>query len=543
MANVFPSESPFWWPLDLSEREAEAAVEFRRRMVDEPVALDVPLADSVSDRLTSLMRRHVAAIIERDSLPHLGHVLNGWGDVKFKGARLTHRLGSFIHRGGGGEYLILQCDPEGEFHPWQGIAYALMAGVDPDEPLPPGVTLGELANNSRYIRTREGHELGHMLFALAYLDPDIGGRPFSLGGETRDVPALMEMAVEAHHYGSFEVCRKFHLTEGLCAMAARVAGLERYRADAQGFLNGQLDMMLLLGVILHEARGLAEAGRGAEPGILIQELRDTLVLDSYLENHCYYAGHIFELAGFAESLGYNIAPEYRSAMFFVANELNRTMPPYLPHAYFPECFLHLGHYRRGVTLLAELERLRPLGLPLMPSDLARFTADLDAAPDADEPTHAPPPKPPEGVYELASFSVNPRADFTEVVEQYRSDAPAHLPPRGIDEVFRRVIPAGWPRALHYELIDYGGPVGAELHLESDDVRPLAGRVRALTERVARRFPGRRVEWEAEWYEGCGRLRVIFDGDSPKETIAEGMSALIAETFDELDAHAKSLRVG
>src|SRR5215212_8792326 len=250
------SHNSFWWPLDLSPREDEAFNSFRLQMRETLVPLQTDSVSLVSGLLAQLMREHIASIIKRDSLPHLGHIFNGWGNVEFQSVRLTRFLDHFIHFDDSARPFLRQCDPEGEVLPWQSIAYAVMAGVNPDEVIRPGVTLRTLAQNSRYLQTTEGRELGHLLFALAYLEPSLDSRPFSLSGEICDVRKLMELAVEAHHYGSFEVCRKFHLTEGVCAMAAKVPGLESFRDDAQSFLDGQLDMLLLLGVILQEAQEL-----------------------------------------------------------------------------------------------------------------------------------------------------------------------------------------------------------------------------------------------------------------------------------------------
>lgn len=544
MPNTSAPETPFWWPLDLSDRVAEALAGFRQRMRETPVALDDSLVAAVAQQLTELMHRNVGRIIERDSLPHLSHVLNGWGNGQFRGRMMMEYVQSFIHRDAGGNPFVLQCNPEGEFHPWQSFAYAVMAGVDADAPLSSGVTLRGLMRNSRELGTREGHELGHLLFALAYVEPDAGGRPFSLEGESRDVQGLMEMAVEAHHYGSFDVCRKFHLTEGLCAMAARAPEFAGYREDAQGFLEGQLDMLLLVGLILEESRRLAGEGRPAVEGELILELRDTLIVGNYIENHCYYAGHIIELAAFAASLGYHIAPEHRAAMAFVVNELNRTLPPYLPDACFDECFLHLGHYRRAITLLSQAGGLQAGAAAFARADLARYTVDFDAFTPDEELRRVMAqrsyPRVP-GIFEVAEFSAGARPEFLNVIARYEATSPPpHLAARGQADHFRRIGPSWWPRAVHYEMIDYGGWIGAELHLESDDVRPLAERLRSLVGRVAGRLPERRVEWEPQWSAGRGRLRVLFEEGAAPEQVAAGMQALIEETLPEIDEAARAI---
>lgn len=532
----------FWWPLDLSPREEEAVESFRRRMTEAPPALDHDAIESVAGLLAHQMVCCVGDIVERDGLPHHCHLINGWGDARWRGRPLFQGMSAFVHRDADGHPIILQCDPEGDFHPWQSFAYAVMAGVDPEVPLGPGgATLRELARHSRTIQTGKGQELGHLLFALAHLDPDAGGPPFWFGGAPRSIPELVDLAVDAHHHGTFEVCRKFHLTEGLCAVASEIPGMEGVRGDAQGFLDGQLDMLLLLGAILAEARELIAAGRAPQPGDLIEELRDTLVMDRYIENHVYYAGHLIELAAFADSFGYRLAPEHRGAVAFVVNELNRTIPACLPRTSFLDCFLHFGHYRRAITLLLEVERARSEGRRLTREDRARFRVDFDTLDGP--PLAAPEAEPIDlGVYTVAEPSKRPRPEFADIVALYAASAPAGLEPRGGFPHFRRIGPPSWPRAFHYELLDYGDAVGAEIHLESDAVQPLAGTVSSLRDEVARRFPDQQVEWDPDWWRGRGRLRVLFAGSLRPDEVAAGMRDLVDATFARLHGPASQLLI-
>jgi hypothetical protein len=531
----------FWWPLELSERATEAVESFQRRMLQRPVEVDRSLAAGASDRLADRMASHVAGIVERDGLPHLCHVINGWGDGSYAGRRLSDFMAAFIHRDPDGRAFVLQRDPEGEFHPWQSFAYAAMAGVDAERPLGgSGATLRELARNSRYVNTGEGRELGHLLFGLSYLDPELRGGEFLLQGERCDAPALLEKAVEAHHFGSFAVCRKFHLTEGLCAAARRLPGVAAFAEPAQGFLEGQLDMMLVLGAILSEVRDLARAGR--EPGSddLLTELRRSLVIGPYFENHTYYAGHAIELAAFAHLLGYRIRPDQWRAMAFVFNELNAVLPEILPQLSFLDCFLHLGHYRRALTLLVEIGDAEAAGREV---DLRGYRIDFDGRPASEA-------EAPEGlpellerrIYQVEEPSGGARAEFESIVESYGSIAESALDLRGQFDHFRRVLPSGWPRSVHYELLDYGGSVGAEIHLETEAVRPLAVLLQGLAEPVARIFPGRRVEWDPAWWRNRGRLRVMFPAEASPEEVAHGFQDLIRATFPALDPEARGLGV-
>ena len=266
------------------------------------------------------------------------------------------------------------------------------------------------------------------------------------------------------------------------------------------------------------------------------------MIQGFLENHCYYAGHAIELAAFAGSLGFRIDPEHRGAMAYVLNELNATVPEYLPHTSFLQCFLHFGHYRRAMTLLPEVERASSEGRPLALADLRRFTVDFDDQPPWSEVAGQSPVE--RGLYSLSKPEEGPRPRFAEIVGLYAVVAAPGYEPRGKFPHFRRVGPPSWPRAFHYELLDYGDDgVGAEIHLESDAVLPMAERVRTLEERVSRRFPGRRVEWDSRWWKSRGRLRVLFpDGETTPREVAEGLAALIEETRADLDGPASRLAV-
>lgn len=535
------SADRYWWPLELSRREDDALKSFRGRVSREAPALDRQQAEVVSEQLTMAMSRHIEEIVERDGLPHLCHVINGWGDGLFEGRALSDRMAAFIHKAPDGRPFVLQCDPEGEFHPWQSFAYAVMAGIAPERPLAgTGATLRELARNSRYINTSEGRELGHLLFGVSFLDPDFDGGEFQLQERSFDVPALLDEAVEAHHFGSFSVCRKFHLTEGMCAAARRLPGAAPYSAAAQGFLEGQVDMMLVLGAILDEVRQHERSGDSPEPDDLLTELRNSLVIGPYIENHTYYAGHAIELAVFAHLLGYPLRPDQWHAMAFVFNELNRVLPEILPHLSFLDCFLHLGHYRRALTLFLEIDRHGEN------ADLTRYRVDFDGLPtEPTEPTPATSRQPElleKEIYLVEEPEGNPRAEFESIVERYAELASETLRPRGGFDHFRRVLPPEWPRSVHYELLDYGEQVGAEIHLEADAVRPLGTLLRELRDPVAQRFPERDVEWDPTWWRERGRLRVLFPDDVAPEEVAHGLEELIRTTFPVLDPRARDLAV-
>jgi hypothetical protein len=525
-------QESYWWPLELSPRVERALDGFARETLAPGVRPDLARLEAAITTLGDAMRPHLAEIIERDGLPHLAHAIVGWGDASWQGQSLTDRIGPFVSDSAFGP-CIPQCDPEGDFHPWQSLAYAVMAGAEPDRSIGASkASLRDLARNSRALQTGEGRELGHLLFGLADLDPDVDGRPFVLTHGRVPVRELLDMAVHAHHFGAFDVCRKFHLTEGLCAASSRIPGLESYRPHAEGFLEGQMNMLVLFALLLHEIRRAVD-GQGEDD--LVQELRHALRIGNNLENHVFYAGHLIELSGFAQRDGFALTETQASAIAFVLDEMNRTLDKWLRRLSFPDCFLSLGHYRRAATLWGELERARAERRALDRADLRRYAVAFG---DATQPTApaAPAAPPPGSIYEVARTQSQMRPAFATMLDAYDQNAPGDgLRARGRFDHFRRIGPPHWPRALHYEILDHGNAVGVEVHLEHDAVLPLRPLLIDLTERVRPLFPSATVVWDPRWYKGRGRLVVHHDAHHDPGTIAGSMRTLIDATYREIDA--------
>ncbi|PFX12347.1 hypothetical protein AWC38_SpisGene23716 [Stylophora pistillata] len=534
----------FWWPLDLSESEQSALEEFKANILKQKPKINQTLNKQVIDKLDRLMKINLADIIEKDGLPHHCHLINGWGNSVYRGEKLIHGIELFAHCNANGDHFILQCNAEGDFHPWQSFAYAIMAGIDPNMSLSiQGFTLTSLSKNSREINTDKGIELGHLLFALSHLEPTKDIKPFYLKGKEHSVRNLMELAVEAHHYGSFDVCRKFHLTEGLCAASVKIPGLENYQKEAQGFLDGQLDMLLLLGIVLQEVRKSIENNFSVREDSLLFKLRDTLRFGHLIENHVYYAGHLIELAGFAASFGFKVKSEHWYTMNYIINELNLTFPEYLSHVSFQEHFYAFGHYRRAVTLLQEVEKRRKSANELVREDLEKFSINFDKLlfdkSEFSKKQQKPPSIDDGGVYNISFISRTPREKFSNIIKEYSNSAPQVLKPRGKFEHFRRIGPPTWPRAFHYELLDYNDKFGIEIHLESASVVKVLPFVKDLYQKIKDLFPDNEVKWEDNWRYGYGRMKILFEECSYKE-VAAGMKKLIQNTFSDLDPIVSSL---
>jgi hypothetical protein len=487
------------------------------------------------------MSLHVHEILERDSLPHLGHVINGWGDSLYDGHRISNRYSRFVHHRSDGAPFILQRHPEGDYHPWQSFAYAVMAGVDPFAELgASGVTLLSLAANSRRINTRSQHELGHLLFALAFLDRREDSDPFLLDGLRCTPRDLMRIALDSHWTGSFEVCRKVHETEGVCAAAALLPTLECFRSEAQVFLSGQLDILVVLGTIMALVDECTRKPESASKSVLTS-LRERLVIGDFIENHCYYAGHLIELLCFGRLLGYKVSQKQMAAAIFVLNALNSLLPQYLSRLSFKDCFLHLGHYRRAATLFRFAKAARKVDvLSRATRDrFARYAVNFDAmnvVPSTFDNLD-------NRVADLSLFSVErPEPQSVNVIDSVvaaysRVNSDNQLSPRGGFPHFRRIAPHSWPRAFHYEFLQDGAEIGVEVHLESRLCLALQPVVLGALNAARQLFPERTILWDSSWYKGCGRLRIVFHVTDPPTLIAGTMHLLISRTFADFDRKA------
>jgi hypothetical protein len=523
-----------WWPLSLDEQELSAVENLSKRLTQFAPRLHLEAAVRSVQALDFLMSVHVPEILERDSLPHLSHVVNGWGNATYRAKTMIEYYADFVHRTPEGAPFIFQKDAEGDFHPWQSLAYAVMAGVNPDQEISENVTLRDLAMHSRVLNTQAGHELGHLLFALSFLDPHSEGTPFVMDGEEFCLKDLIELARESHYYGSFEVCRMFHMTEGICAAAHRLQAAGKLRSDAQYFLSGQLDVLVVLAKVLHEVEELSGGRMNSEP-LLLSSLREKLIIGNFIENHCYYAGHILELAGLAWLLGYKIAKHHWATMIYVANRLNHDLLPYLAKLSFTDCFLHLGHYRRGLTLLAEICRGTPRHGADLSMFLRKYTSNLPqraTSAEFSEGGFAPRP----GLYSVESPKSDPKGRLADVINAYTARMENQdFKVRGGFGHFRRIGPPHWPRAFHYEFLEDGSFIGVEVHLESPLVVHLRKVVRDSMPRLASAFPTQEVCWDDNWYRGAGRLRIVFGPDRPPQEIADAMIRLVHVTVSDFDS--------
>jgi hypothetical protein len=530
----------FWWPLSLTAAQEAAVAEYATQLRAVSCDLDLQALDRAADLLSAWMLHVLDSILERDGLPHLCHVINGWGNATYKRQSLCDRIEPFIQHNGQFGAAILQAHPEGDFHPWQTFAYCSMAGVSGSTQIgASGHALATLASNSIVVGTKDPCELGHLLFAYSFLPSRLRPTHFFLLDHRYSVSELVDMAVVAHDSGHFEVCRKFHLTEGLCAISGNLKLFSDYRAASAHYLRGQQEMFLVLGALACEMAEAQQASRPRLPAV-VPQLREALLLGDLIENHYYYAGHLIELLLLAKLDGFTVQPEVTRAISFVVNYLNELLPHVLPRTAFSEVFLHFGHYRRAITLL------RALGSCRSRRDLRRlraFAVDFDA----DESrlrklfsSHRDSPCIGHDFYSVAPPASAARPRFRDIVDLYSSAPEPGFHPRGGFAHFRRMGPPAWPRSLHYELLDYSDAIGCELHLESDSVTHLTD----ILKRIPCVLPpvsGSLGNWDSTWYGGRGRLRYIFADHVPSSEVAKFMSTFVRSTAPTLDDAVRTPR--
>lgn len=478
----------YWWPLALDDGLEALLAAHTAALSRRQDALDLELADSADRKLVEFLAKPVHAIIARDGLPYLGHVFVGWGNATVDGHPLLDRVASFVHQDQHGKPYIYQCHSEGDYHPWQTYAYTMMAGISPDARIGTSpFTLREVAENSTVIRTSAMHDLGHLMYAFAAMKLP-ATMTFTFDGKPLTLPELVEHAIHAHHFGPFYVCRKFHLTEGLCAIAAAYPELAGYKEVAQKFLDGQLDVMLTFSLLLSQIEAVA-AGDMAMADSQIPALRKAMLIGTLMENHIYSAGHVIELAALSLRMGYRLTPAHIGAIHHILNHLNgcvvRSLDRFAPMA----AFLPMGHYRRALTLYRALSAVpseRWGDNDLLTGYQANFDACAELVCDAAR-------GPVDALYTIAAHAPKIRPFFQSVLDEFSQGNSTGMTLYGGFNHFRRLHPDTWPRQVHFEFLDYADRVGVELHFENPDLLPLMDAVSAHLPDLQAKFAGVQVD--------------------------------------------------
>lgn len=469
--------------------------------------LDRGSCAEVVDGAAAMVIDSIEDLRSDDSLPFLSHLCLGFGDLPAVRQHLVPRFFDFVqtHEGPG---FVAQRDSEGDFHPWQSFAYLSLLrrqipdcgrSIDADR-------LRDAAVHSRDLNVDRGEELGHGLLAAALLFSRPAELEFVFAGRAHTFEELLREALHAQWFGDFDVCRKFHLTEGIYAAAFQNPGLSRYRELAAAALDGQEGVLRLVAVLL---RAIVEAGRtGSSDTGLVTRIRSAAGIGPFFADHLFYAGHLLELDNVVALHGGRRMD--RGPVVSMINDMNRLLAPRLqtPREIITYA-VQISHYRRAL-----------------------MTFLTDEPPSTSSGTCRPPQRQ-DGV---ASFFVREppdarhamRPEFEAALSACRSAVP-DLPFRGTFGHFRRAHRAYWPRTLHYELLDYGDWIGAEIHLEGGSAMWARPHLSALAARWGGWPAPGILDWDGQWWNGRGRLRVVFPPGSSPETIARAMAALVDAT--------------
>jgi hypothetical protein len=299
-----------------------------------------------------------------------------------------------------------------------------------------------------------------------------------------------------------------------------------------------VDVIVIIAGILEESLSALKKGAELPADHIVREFQEQLVLLDFLENHVYYAGHIIELTAFGILMGYEVSDAQRQGIIRTINSLNEIIAEYAAKMSFVDCFLGFGHYRRAITLFSEIEA----GHTILSHDLLqKYTVNFDEI----MPIHFSDKAIERSKKVLATniFQVidpqeriNPQLQL--FIEQYEStgDQKAY-PLKGKFPHFRRVCPENWPKSIHYEVLDYGDEhkkLGLEIHLESVDVKPIKERLSSICETLNQSFEKIQFRFDAEWYNGCGRLYGLIPYDQVTEKAVPLFNQLINKTHQLLE---------
>jgi hypothetical protein len=492
-----------WDPLNLDKPLAAYVDEARSAIISDETSLDEQSCMNVLDAGQKLFDRFLPDLISDDTLPVLSHTYLAVGDNPIYHSMLLARIAGFADYYNG-QRRIRQHNDEGDFHPWQSFAY--IAIVEPESSrlilFPDGTSIRDIAKASTDLAVDQGEELGHALLATSLLFDESNVPKFWFDGAELDVEAALTTALQAQWFGHFNVCRKFHLTEGIISLVARYPSLRRYEGLASGALAGQYS-------VLDATTVLTKCLFYAEHQQIIEKLRLKLGLSDLFQDHLFYAGHLLEICNLATAAGYSPPPA--AVVHALINPVNIWLNSYLSTLPSPrECLVQASHYFRGLKAYLKTTQTHPNN-PVVHQAL----------------TCVPPQEIPFAADRIDQLL--PRPEFAAAVLAFNSSFQGKSL-SGTFSHFRRWRPESWPRPLHYELLDYGGWIGAELHIESDDCLWVKHILCQMASSMCTPSGCERIEFDSGWWGGRGRLRALFPPRVDPVAVSAGLEQLI--TFSE-----------
>ena len=133
-----------------------------------------------------------------------------------------------------------------------------------------------------------------------------------------------------------------------------------------------------------------------------------------------------------------------------------------------------------------------------------------------------------------------RPAFEAVLQSYGTIDARPLDWVGGASNYRILRVPSWPGGIHYEFLDTGARVQAEIHLESDRVKPVARILEELAHKLDGQFRDATCIYDPKWAKHRGRLRVHHAKDAPPGTVAANMVRLIEKTRDQISDFLESM---
>jgi hypothetical protein len=184
---------PDWRPIAISADLAHRVHAYNAELRAAPNLLRHAEADQT---LLHLISPVIDQIVDREGLPHIAHLICGWGNSKARGRKLLDHVSDFVTYRDGKAY-IPQASPIGDFHPWQTFAYAVMSEGNLLYAKCGETLLAELAANSTDLNTSNNTDLGHFLYAYSNLKPCQKPKHVLFDCRSVDISQVVDLAVEA----------------------------------------------------------------------------------------------------------------------------------------------------------------------------------------------------------------------------------------------------------------------------------------------------------------------------------------------------------
>lgn len=479
----------------------------------------------ISELLEEWFGAHRGLLIHTQDLAESAHWVLACGNLSHNGNSWLDGFPAFLETTDSGQLLLHhKQDAAGTWprHPWQPIAYAALAGVDPDETISnTSVTLRNLAIASTELGEVAPEDFGHLTIAASLLGL---GKDFeiSIAGRAYAVEALARACDKALDSG-LSFCWGFHLAEAVL-LAAFLLPLPqlRFRMERIAFAR------------LSAARDLLVSRRSVcSP----RPLRDDSVFaagtlgESRLQ-FLSLAAHMIELSGLCLQFDVRKRSEIRKLVFntlALLDELVRGWPIRFlrPRQWLIGPFAHL---RRGLALT---QASSDSGSPFPKGAVGPPHCGIGLRQE----TEASALSTQESCYvRLPGVNIGePKiASITTIVEQLDNSNSwlIRREPRFIS--FRR---AHWPVYVHYEIETDPQSTFVELHLEYEMDGSFTRAFQTLCQRLASELQG--YVWDGYWAGCLGRLRFSTTPDQDGRFPTEAIRNFCSATLDSIESIVRS----